>query len=215
VSGALEKDVTLATALELRDALQKSGKYTVAITRDSDIFLSLRARVAVARRVNADLFISIHADSAPSSSAKGATVYTLSERASDREADRLARAENQSDIIAGVDLTNESDVVTSILIDLAQRETKNSAVKFAQALVPELQHVNGVAQKSHKFAGFVVLKAPDVPSVLVEVGYLSNANDESVMRTGRWRRALAGAVSKAVDRYFAQNRLEHKAETAR
>jgi N-acetylmuramoyl-L-alanine amidase len=124
----------------------------------------------------------------------------------------LAKSENQSDIIAGVDLTNESDMVTSILIDLAQRETKNNAARFAQMLVPELQKAGDVTQKSHKFAGFVVLKAPDVPSVLIEVGYVSNATDESAMGTGRWRRGMANAITRAIDRYFRENRLDHKVE---
>jgi N-acetylmuramoyl-L-alanine amidase len=215
VSGTQEKELVLALGLELRDALERTGRYTVVMSRDSDLFLSLKARVAVGRRAKADLFISVHADSAPGSGARGASVYTLSERASDREAERLARAENQSDVIAGVDLTHESDIVTSILIDLAQRETKNNAVKFAQTLVPELQRVSGVTQKSHRFAGFRVLKAPDVPSVLIEVGYLSNALSESQMRTGKWRYAMAGAIAKAVDGYFKSNRLEHKAESDR
>lgn len=215
VSGVLEKDLVLSVSLAVRDALERTGRYTVVMSRDTDVFLSLKARVAVGRRAKADLFISIHADSAPSEKARGASIYTLSERASDREAERLARAENQSDVIAGVDLTNESDIVTSILIDLAQRETKNSAAKFAQALVPELQRVGGVRQKSHRFAGFRVLKAPDVPSVLLELGYLSNSLDESEMRTGRWKSAMAGAISVAVDRYFKSSRPEHKAESDR
>lgn len=215
VSGALEKDLVLSLATTVRDALESTGKYKVVMTRDTDIFLSLKARVAVGRRARADLFISIHADSAPGSEARGASVYTLSERASDREAEALARAENQSDVIAGVDLTNESDIVTSILIDLAQRETKNSSVKFAQALVPELQHAGGVTQRSHRFAGFMVLKAPDVPSVLIEVGYLSSAHDESEMKTRRWRSNMASAISQAVDAYFKQSRLEHKAEAGK
>lgn len=212
VSGALEKDLVLSLATTVRDALESTGKYKVVMTRDTDIFLSLKARVAVGRRARADLFVSIHADSAPGSEARGASVYTLSERASDREAEALARAENQSDVIAGVDLTNESDIVTSILIDLAQRETKNSSVKFAQALVPELQHAGGVTQRSHRFAGFMVLKAPDVPSVLIEVGYLSSTHDESEMKTRRWRSNMASAINQAVDAYFKQSRLEHKAE---
>lgn len=212
VSGALEKDLVLSLATTVRDALESTGKYKVVMTRDTDIFLSLKARVAVGRRARADLFVSIHADSAPGSEARGASVYTLSERASDREAEALARAENQSDVIAGVDLTNESDIVTSILIDLAQRETKNSSVKFAQALVPELQHAGGVTQRSHRFAGFMVLKAPDVPSVLIEVGYLSSVHDESEMKTRRWRSNMASAIGNAVDAYFKQSRLEHKAE---
>ncbi len=209
--GTYEKDLVLPLAKSLRDALESTGKYTVVMTRDTDIFLSLKARVAVGRRSKADLFISLHADSAPNAVVRGASVYTLSETASDKEAEALAKSENQSDIIAGVDLTNESDVVTSILIDLAQRETKNNAVKFAQDLVPELQRAGGVTHKSHKFAGFRVLKAPDVPSVLVEVGYVSNRLDESVMVTNRWRRGMASAISRAVERYFKQSRLDNKA----
>lgn len=210
--GTHEKDLVLALAKSLRGALESTGKYTVVMTRDSDIFLSLKARVAVGRRAKADLFISLHADSAPGSMVRGASVYTLSEKASDKEAEALARSENQSDIIAGVDLTDEADIVTSILIDLAQRETKNNSVKFAQALVPELQRAGEVTQKSHRFAGFVVLKAPDVPSVLVEVGYLSNRQDESVMNTNRWRKRMADSIARAVDRYFRQGRADHKAQ---
>ncbi len=212
VGGTNEKDVVLALGKTLRDALERTGKYTVVMTRDSDIFLSLRARVAVGRRVKADLFVSLHADSAPTAIVNGASVYTLSEKASDKEADALAKSENQSDIIAGVDLTNEPDIVTSILIDLAQRETKNNSVKFAQLLVPELQRAGGVTHKSHRFAGFVVLKAPDVPSVLIEVGYLSNHADESVMNTRRWRRRMADSISRAVDSYFRHTRPDTKAE---
>lgn len=212
VDGTHEKDLVLALAKSLRTALEGTGKYEVVMTRDSDIFLSLKARVAVGRRAKADLFISLHADSAPGSFVRGASVYTLSERASDKEAEALAKSENQSDIIAGVDLTNEGDIVTSILIDLAQRETKNNAVKFAQVLVPELQRAGEVTQKSHRFAGFVVLKAPDVPSVLIEVGYLSNRQDESVMNTNRWRKRMADSIARAVDRYFRQSRTDHKAE---
>lgn len=215
VDGTNEKDLVLSLAKALRSAMEASGKYTVIMTRDSDIFLSLKARVAVGRRAKADLFISLHADSAPDGEVRGASVYTLSEKASDKEAETLAREENQSDIIAGVDLSKESDIVTSILIDLAQRETKNSSVKFAQALVPELQRAGDITQKSHRFAGFRVLKAPDVPSVLVEVGYLSNPTDESAMNTSRWRRSMAAAITRAVDRYFKQNRLDHKAELGR
>jgi len=212
VSGVQEKDLVLTVASSLRDALLRTGRYRVVMTRDTDVFLSLKARVAAGRREKADLFISIHADSAPNAEARGASVYTLSEKASDREAEALARSENQSDVIAGVDLTNESDIVTSILIDLAQRETKNSSVKFAQALVPELHQVGGVTLKSHRFAGFRVLKAPDVPSVLIELGYLSSAQDESEMKTRRWRANMAAAITRAVDAYFKQSRPDQKAE---
>lgn len=215
VDGTFEKDLVLSLAKEVRKALENTGRYTVVMTRDSDIFLSLKARVAVGRRNKADLFVSLHADSAPGSVARGASVYTLSEKASDKEAEALARAENQSDIIAGVDLTNESDIVTSILIDLAQRETKNNAVKFAQALVPELQRVSNVTAKSHRFAGFRVLKAPDVPSVLIEVGYLSNELDESAMQSSRWRRDMAEAITKAIGRHFKPARQDNRADLER
>jgi N-acetylmuramoyl-L-alanine amidase len=208
VSGAHEKDIVLALAQSLAQTLKDTGRYKIVMTRDDDVFLSLKARVAVGRRNRADLFISVHADSAPGSSAQGASVYTLSEQASDREADALAKSENQSDIIAGVDLTKEADIVTSILIDLAQRETKNSSAKFAQILVPELQKVGSLTHKTHRFAGFRVLKAPDVPSVLIEVGYLSNDTDESAMRSTKWRRGMAVAIARSVDSYFRRNRRD-------
>ena len=203
VEGTYEKDVVLGLGKALREALVRTGRYDVVMTRDSDIFLSLRARVAVARRAKADLFVSLHADSAPNSSVRGSSVYTLSERGSDREADALARAENQSDIIAGVDLTNEPDIVTSILIDLAQRETKNNSVRFAQVLLPELRNSGRIVAQTHRFAGFVVLKAPDVPSVLIENGYLSNKDDEEAMNTVQWRLDMSGGIAKGIDRYFA------------
>lgn len=130
-------------------------------------------------------------------------MYTLSERASDREADALARAENQSDIIAGVDLTNEPDIVTSILIDLAQRETKNNSARFAQVLLPELRSSGRIVAQTHRFAGFVVLKAPDVPSILIENGYLSNKEDEEALNSVGWRSEMAAGIAKGVDRYFA------------
>jgi N-acetylmuramoyl-L-alanine amidase len=202
-SGTYEKDVVLALAKQLRDTLMRTGRYEVVMTRDTDIFLSLRARVAVGRRAKADLFVSLHCDSAPNSSVRGASVYTLSERASDREADALARAENQSDVIAGVDLTNEPDIVTSILIDLAQRETKNNSARFAQVLLPELRSSGRIVAQTHRFAGFVVLKAPDVPSVLIEGGYLSNKDDEDAMTSARWRVDMASGIARGIDRYFA------------
>ena len=207
-SGAQEKDLVLAIARTLSDTLRQTGRYDVVLTRDDDVFLSLKARVAVGRRRRADLFISIHADSAPGSNASGASVYTLSEQASDREAAALAKSENQSDIIAGVDLTKEADIVTSILIDLAQRETKNNSAKFAQILVPELQKLGSLTHKTHRFAGFRVLKAPDVPSVLIEVGYLSNQADESAMNTSRWRRSITGGIARSVDTYFRHGRRD-------
>ena len=203
VSGTKEKEIVLKVAQSLAEKLRKTGRYKVIMTRDEDIFLSLKARVAIARKNRADLFISIHADAAPAATARGASVYTLSERASDREAEALARSENQSDIIAGIDLANEPDIVTSILIDLAQRETNNLSAQFAQILIPQLHTVGSLTLRTHRFAGFQVLKSIDVPSVLVELGFLTNADDENAMRGSKWRRNMAEAIARAVDGYFA------------
>jgi N-acetylmuramoyl-L-alanine amidase len=204
VSGALEKDIVLAASLEFKETLRRSGRYQVAMTRDSDVFLSLKARVAFCRSQNADLMISVHADSAGNvAGAKGATIYTLSEKASDVEAEALANSENQSDVIAGIDIGQEDDVVSSILIDMAQRDTKSNSVRFAKALAPELEKTGRTMSRSHKFAGFRVLKAPDVPSVLLEMGYLTNADEEVQLRSETWRRQLAQAVLRALDRHFA------------
>jgi N-acetylmuramoyl-L-alanine amidase len=205
VSGALEKDIVLAAAIEFRETLRRSGRYQIAMTRDSDVFLSLKARVAFCRGKSADLMISIHADSAGGAApgARGATIYTLSEKASDIEAEALAQSENQSDVIAGVDIGQEDDVVSSILIDLAQRDTKANSVRFAKVLAPEMEKTGRAMPQSHKFAGFRVLKAPDVPSVLLEMGYLTNADDEMQLKSETWRRQLAQAVLRALDGFFA------------
>lgn len=203
VSGSLEKDVVLAASNEFRDTLVRSGRYQVIMTRDTDVFLSLKARVAFCRSKAADLMISVHADSAGGAdNIRGATVYTLSDKASDAEAEELAKSENQSDVIAGVDIGREDDVVSSILIDLAQRDTKANSVKFAKALVPELEKTGRTLARSHKFAGFRVLKAPDVPSVLLEMGYLTNADDEVQLLSAPWRRQLAQAMLRALDAHF-------------
>lgn len=201
-SGRREKDVTLAVSRLLKKELESRGRYRVKLTRNRDIFLRLRNRVQIARNSNADLFISIHADSIDNKRVRGATVYTLSEKSSDREADELARKENRSDIIAGVDLTGESDEVTSILIDLAQRESMNYSSTFANMLVPELAKRNVVRRNAHRFAGFRVLKAPDVPSVLIELGYLSNKQDEKVLTSKSGQASLAQSIARAIDRYF-------------
>jgi len=202
-SGVFEKKLTLRVAQRLKEYLQKSNKYNVIMTRDKDIFLSLRERVNVARKYKGDLFISLHADSIGRPDISGSTVYTLSENASDDEAAALAREHDKSDVIAGVDLEEQDDTVQGILIDLAQRETMNFSVKFAQILLPEIaasgMKTNG---RSHRFAGFRVLKAPDVPSVLVELGYLSNRHDEKIMRSKSGQRKLARSVSRAIDKYF-------------
>jgi N-acetylmuramoyl-L-alanine amidase len=203
--GTREKTVALAAALEIKEQLEATGRYKAILTRDRDTFVRLRDRVALAREAGADLFISIHADSIGSSKVNGASVYTLSENASDKEAAKLAAKENKADIIAGVNLAHENPEVTDILIDLAQRESMNEGARFANMLIGELRRATSTLQKSHRFAGFAVLKAPDVPSVLLEMGYLSNPTEEKNLKSKAHRRKMAAAVVKAVDSYFAHH----------
>jgi N-acetylmuramoyl-L-alanine amidase len=201
-SGVWEKNIVLAFARELRRGLLATGQFRVLMTRDRDVFVRLRNRIAIARRAGADLFISVHADSIRNSRVRGTSVYTLSERASDKEADTLAQKENKSDLIAGVDLKEQSDDVVNILIDLAQRETMNESAVFARKLVNELGKTRKMLRNTHRFAGFAVLKAPDIPSVLVELGYLSNRSDERLLTNPKKRRSLARAMARAVQEYF-------------
>lgn len=203
VTGMQEKDLVLDEAIRLGRELKRRG-YAVRLTRDTDTFIPLRGRVNIARRDTADLFISLHADSSPEAGVAGASVYTLSERGSDKEAAALAKKENQSDIIAGVDLSGDNSSVASILIDLAQRDTMNRSSRFAQESVRELGIATDVLPHDpHRSAAFAVLKAPDVPAVLIELGYLSNAQDAAQMATAGWRNRVAGAIADAVDRHFA------------
>ncbi|HWA30897.1 MAG TPA: N-acetylmuramoyl-L-alanine amidase [Rhizomicrobium sp.] len=204
IDGTMEKDVVLDEARRLGDALRKRG-YIVHLTRDTDIYIPLRERVSIARGYGADLFISLHADSNPDASVTGASVYTLSEKGSDREAAALARKENQSDIIAGVDLTGQDDSVSHILIDLAQRDTMNRSSRFAEMLVPDLSGATDILPRTpHRSGALVVLKAPDVPAVLIELGYLSNASDCAQMHRDSWRNHVAGAIADAVDQFFGR-----------
>lgn len=204
VSGIYEKYITLAVARELKAALEKNGRYKVFLTRDRDIFIRLRDRVAIGRQYNADLFISLHADSVANPQLKGLSVYTLSQNASDSEAQALADKENKADLIAGIDLSHESADVANILIDLAQRETMNRSAGFAGGVVDEVGRETSLLGNTHRFAGFAVLKAPDVPSVLIELGYLSNETEERNLRQPEYRAKLAKGVSRAVDRFFLQ-----------
>lgn len=197
-----EKDVVLAYGFELRDALKASGKFEVAMTRTSDEFLSLKSRVKFARDRKADLFIALHADTVRGQEARGATIYTLSEKASDAEAEALAHKENRADIIGGIDLGSENEEVTDILIDLVQRESKNHSLFFAKKAVAEMKPVTQFTGKPMRSAGFVVLKAPDVPSVLVELGYLSSKHDEAQLTSKEWRSSVAAAMARAVHKYF-------------
>ena len=204
VSGIYEKYITYSMARELQHQLEKTGHYRVHLTRDRDVFIPLRERTAIARQMNADLFISLHADVVKDSDIRGLSVYTVSQTASDAEAQALADKENKADLIAGIDLSHESTDVTNILIDLAQRETMNRSAGFAGAIVEELGHDTPLLANTHRFAGFAVLKSPDVPAVLIEMGYLSNTIDEKNLRQPEYRAKLAHAISRAVERYFLQ-----------
>lgn len=202
LSGVYEKQVNLALAQELEKMIEGSGRYRVMLTRRDDTFIRLRERVALARAAGAQLFISLHADAIGDREVSGLSVYTLSETASDREAEALATKENKADVIAGMDLSTESKEVSNILIDLAQRETKNLSARFAGGLVRELHDDVRNVNKAHRFAGFAVLTAPDIPSVLVEQGYLSNREDEKRLLSPTHRRALAGGILRALDAFF-------------
>lgn len=203
-TGGREKDVTLAIARAIRSALLESGRIRVALTRDDDRFLVLQERYGIARRMSADLFISIHADAAEDGEAHGATVYTLSETASDREAARLAARENKADIINGVNLGGQDSVVSSILIDLTQRETMTLSASFARLLQREASALIPFRGAYHRFASLVVLKAPDIPSVLFETGYISNADDAQMLASGEGQARIASGVARAIEVYFAR-----------
>ncbi|MCU0892927.1 MAG: N-acetylmuramoyl-L-alanine amidase [Rhodospirillales bacterium] len=202
VSGVYEKDITLAAAREIKRALEQTGRYKVLLTRNDDRFIRLRDRVEFARRAGAELFVSVHADSVSSREIRGASVYTLSTTASDSEAAALAEKENKADLIAGLDLSGESSEVTNILINLAQRETMNQSAAFAGHVVEQLGGATGLLPNPHRFAGFAVLKAPDIPSVLLELGFLSNRSDERALLRSDNRTRVAEAVAKAVDGYL-------------
>ncbi len=201
--GKREKDLTLDLARALRDALLASGRVRVALTRDDDSFLVLQERAEIARALKAGLFISIHADSAPGIDAGGATIYTLSEVASGKAAAALAARENRADILNGVDLGKENDAVSSILIELAQRETMGASSRFA-----DLIHREGNAipfrKDYHGMAGFAVLKAPDMPAVLFEAGYISSAADVARLTSAAGRNAIANTLRRAIEIHFAR-----------
>ena len=202
-----EKQLTLAVAKALKKELEDTGKFRVLLTRSRDVYIPLRERFGLAREKGADLFISLHADSHNNPLTRGASVYTLSEKASDAESEALAAKENKSDIIAGVDLSKQSNVVSNILIDLAQRDTKNMSTRFASLLVRELKEQTMLLGNTHRFAGFAVLKAPDVPSVLVEMGYISSSKDEALLSSSGHQKKLARAVRQAVENYFSWQEL--------
>ena len=201
-----EKQVTLSFSRELVRQLRNTGKYEVYLTRTRDIYIPLRQRVNIARKHRADLFISIHADAIKRKNVRGMSIYTLSETASDKEAAALARKENRSDIIVGIDFDDQPPEVADILIDLAQRETKNLSVKFANMVVKNARGTTRLLERTHRFAGFRVLKAPDVPSVLIELGFLTNSSDEKQLLSVSWRRKIAKSLVKSVDGFFSSSR---------
>ncbi len=205
-SGENEKAIVLDFAMALRARIEKGGKYRVVMTRDTDTFIPLAERVKIAQKHKAALFLSIHADALPrgEGDAQGATVYTLSDTASDAEAAKLAEAENRADLIAGIDLTEEPAEVADILIDLARRETKTFSNRFARSLVKEMKTVARLHKNPLKSAGFRVLKAPDVPSVLLELGYVSNKADLQLLVSDSWRSRTVGSVAQAVELFFGK-----------
>jgi len=216
VAAIAEKAVVLAFGLKLKEQLEAQGRYRVIMTRSDDTFISLNDRVRIARGVEANLFISIHADSlAQAQDVRGATIYTGSERASDAEAARLAAKENQADAVAGLDSSEDVQDVAGILMDLAKRETRSFSTIFARNLVERL----GGSVKMHKVplrsAGFRVLTAPDVPSVLIELGYMSSPKDAELLNSEGWRTQASAAVQQAVDQYFERLQSPGKAAQSR
>lgn len=209
--GLYEKNVVLALAKDLKVQLESSGKYRVKMTRADNHFIKLSNRVKFARKHGGDLFISLHADSMENKSITGASVYTLSEKASDAQTAKLAARENKADLIAGIDLSIEDEDVVGILMDLAMRDTMNQSKFFANTLVNSF-NANGVKTlpRPHRYAGFAVLKAPDIPSVLIEAGFMSNEKEATLLNTSHHRQKIATALTKGIDRYFEQVRKNQR-----
>ena len=199
-----EKDVTLAAAKALKARLEKSGRYTVVMTRQSDTFVPLESRVQIARRADADLFISLHADSGPDATTRGASVYTLSEKGTER----VARVLEKDDWLMKANLPGRDRAVSQILLDLSQRATKNRSAAFAETLLQSVGEETTLLRRSHRDAGFIVLLAPDVPAVLLEMGFITNVDDEQLLQTTAGRGRLMDAVAGSIESYFAaQTRL--------
>jgi N-acetylmuramoyl-L-alanine amidase len=202
VSGAFEKDIAFNVTREAARRLEAEKRYKVVLTRTSDEFIPLGERVQRARNVGAELFLSIHADALPNASMRGASVFTLSEKASDSLAAALAARENKADLIAGIDLSRQSPEVSSILLDLARRQTNNDSIRIARRLVSELRRDVRLLHDGLHSAGFAVLKAPDVPSALVEMGCLSHAEEEKLLRNAAYQKKLAGILARAINAHF-------------
>ncbi len=203
-AGTQEKAITLAAARELARQLTATGKITPILSRDDDRYLRLRQRIRLARQNQADLFISLHADSARTSSARGISVFTLSDNASDKEAAALARQENSADLIGGPDLSAEDPDAAGALVRMFQRESMNQSARFAAAILAQIRDLPGGDKRGHRFAGFAVLKAPDMPSVLVEMGFLSNRNDEANLKRDSYRKDLSRRLTRAILAYLGE-----------
>jgi N-acetylmuramoyl-L-alanine amidase len=200
-SGTIEKDITLEFSERLREMLGKNSGFRLEMTRDKDVFLRLDERVRIARQYEADLLISVHADTIRFKDIRGATVYTISDKASDSLAQEIADGENKADEIAGMTIADEAEGVADILIDLARRETQTLSIGVAQKVVSSLKGEVELINNPHRFAGFRVLRAPDVPSILLELGYLSNPQDEALLKNDSWRDNVAEKLAEAVEAY--------------
>jgi len=203
-SGVYEKEISFSTANEIARMLESTKRYKVVLTRDEDEFVALQDRVARARAAEGDLFLSIHADAIPDEQVRGASVFTLSEKASDAASAALAARENQADVVAGINLATQTREVSDILLDLARRQTNNLSIGLAQELVSKLGSEVRMLDHSHRSAGFAVLKAPDIPSALVELGCLSNRDEDRMLRTPAYRKKLATGIVQSVEAYYAQ-----------
>lgn len=204
VARTQEKHITLAAALETRRLLEQGGRVRVAMTRTRDVFVPLTERVRAARAAGADLFLSLHADALDDRNVRGASVYTLAEQASDPLAERIARNENRADRFAGPTFEGVMPEAARILIALVRRDTLNGAARMARITVSSLAKDVTMLPNSHRFAGFIVLKAPDIPSVLVEMGFLSNREDEALLRRPDHRRVVAAAMARAIEAWCAE-----------
>ena len=203
-AGTKEKQITLAAAQELGRQLNATGRVRAVLSRDDDRYLRLRERIRLARAENADLFVSLHADSAAASSARGISVFTLSETASDKEAATLARNENKADLIGGPDLGIEDPEAANELLRMFQRESMNQSTHFAGKILSQIRDMPGGDKRGHRFAGFAVLKAPDMPSVLVEMGFLSNRADEANLNKRAYRKKLMSRLTTAIVGYLEE-----------
>ena len=202
ITKKLEKNITLKVALLLKKEFSKYDEFRVILTREKDVYLKLRERTRIAKNSNADIFISLHADFNKNRRTRGISLYTLSEKACDKEAEALARRENRSDFLGNVDLSSESSEVTNILIDLTKRETLNQSSHLVNFLIKDIKNEMNLLKRAHRFAGFTVLKSLDIPSVLIEMGYLSNKQDSKLLVSHNYQKKITSNIVKAVKNYF-------------